>query len=92
MADIEGVQKAINTLVEKHGMTEEDATKAAETLWSACSTEPFPSWYERVEKITLYDMLVKAVSMLFDEDVCIVDIKKGVGATDEGWDYIMNEF
>ena len=40
----------------------------------------------------LSDLLIKAINMLIDENVMNVDIKENIGATDEEWEDIMENF
>jgi len=40
----------------------------------------------------LSDLLIKAINMLIDEEVMNVDIKENIGATDEEWESLMENF
>lgn len=40
----------------------------------------------------LLDLLIKAIDMLIDEEVMNVDIKESIGATDEEWENLMENF
>ena len=40
----------------------------------------------------LLDLLTKAINMLIDEEVMNIDIKENIGATDEEWEDLMENF
>lgn len=40
----------------------------------------------------LYGLLIKAISALIDEEVMNTDIKDSIGATEEEWEELMENF